>query len=237
MSFHRVLDISYNKVGKKIYKLEHLPDQLLRKSKSLFTNKSLQKKNPVPIKVDVYAMVSGLPFPEKLIKSLIKIKKKIKQNLQDSTCYWVEPKNLAVEYCVFKWPSDDLKKKWIIDIENYLRREKIKIFNFSIVGIQIHEDGCIIAKGYDDQATIRKIRSNLISNFKFLPSKQSNWAHIPLGRILEPVSKIKFQNLKKIAKRLSKKKIGTIKINRIKIVNEKQWYMKKKKIIFIKNLI
>jgi hypothetical protein len=58
-----------------------------------------------------------------------------------------------------------------------------------------------------------------------------------LGRILEPVSKIKFQNLKKIAKKLSKKKIGMIKINRIKIVNEKQWYMKKKKIIFIKNLI
>jgi hypothetical protein len=74
----------------------------------------------------------------------------------------------------------------------------------------------------------------LKSNLKFVPDRQSNWAHVPLGRILEPVSGKKFINLKETIKKFSLEKLGSEKINDAKIVHEKRWYMEKKEILFNK---
>ena len=49
-----------------------------------------------------------------------------------------------------------------------------------------------IAKGYDEKGMIFKIRKHLQNNLRFLPKKQSGWAHIPIDRILEPIGSKKF---------------------------------------------
>ena len=81
---------------------------------------------------------------------------------------------------------------------------------------------------------IQNIRSEIISKLKFIPKKQSNWAHIPIGRILEPISGSQFSQLKKMVSKLSKIKISSEKIDRLNFVHETRWYMEEKKIILKK---
>jgi hypothetical protein len=233
MFFDKNLDDSYNKVGKKIFKLNSLSSKSIKSSINLFTQISLKKKNPLPIKTEVYALVSGLSFSKDLVLSLVKSQKKIQKILKSTLCYWVKPKNLGVEYCVLKWPNNTWKKKWLKETESFLDSSNYQIFNFLVSGIQIHPDGCIVAKGFDS-GFIRKIRSDLLSNLKFFPKKQSNWSHIPLGRILEPISSSRLKEIKKEVKKLSNKYIGMERINHAKIVYETRWYMEKKKTLYIK---
>jgi hypothetical protein len=227
---------SYNNVGKKIFKKKLLSSKLIQSSINLFVPGTINKKNPIPIRTEVYTLVSGLTFSKKLIFSLAEYQTKIQDVLKNTICYWVKPENLAVEYCVFKWPHNLWKKKWLNEIQLFLNSQEYRIFDLYILGIQINPDGCVIAKGYD-KGFIRKIRSDLICNLDFIPSKQSNWAHIPLGRILQPIKSLKFQELKKIAMNLSNKFLGSEKITNAKIIYETRWYMEKRKTLYVKKFI
>jgi hypothetical protein len=224
---------SYNNVGKKFFKKKSLSLKSIKSSIDLFVPDSINKKIPKPIKTEVYALVSGLSFSKKLIFSLVECQINIQNNLKNTISYWVKPENLAVEYCVFKWPHNLWKKKWLNQVEAFLNSKKYQIFDLSIVGIQINPDGCVIAKGYD-KGFVREIRSDLVCNLNFIPTKQSNWAHIPLGRILQPIGSLKFQELKKVARNLLNKNLGLEKITEAKIVHETRWYMEKREILYIK---
>ena len=205
----------------------------IQSSVELFTNESIQNKIPKPIEVDVYTLVSGLPFSQILVNSLLKIQDDIKKILKKTLCYWVKPENLAVEYCVFKWPKSDWKNSWLGEIKSFLDKKQYSSFELKIFGIQLHQDGCIIAKGFED-GFIRNIRSDLISNFKYLPNRQSNWAHIPLGRILEPVSENVFTQIKQKISQLSNLNIGTENIVEAKFIHETRWYMEERETLYTK---
>lgn len=238
MSFFNIevdknLEASYEIVGNEIYKYDNLSAHSLKSSIDLFTKKSLALKKPEPINVDVYGLVSGLPFSKNTVQSICNIINSFKDILKDKNCYWVEPDNLAVEYCIFKWPTDPWQAKWSDEIICFLKSSNYYVFDLFICGIQLHADGCIIAKGYDG-GFLRKIRSNIILNLNFLPKKQSNWSHIPIGRILEPLSGSLFLDLKKLIDKFSKIKIGIERLNQAFFVHETQWYMKKKEILYEK---
>ena len=233
MSFDKDLKLSYNLVGNKIFKVNSLTQKSIQSSVNLFTQESLIKKKPQPIDVDVYTLVSGLPFSNNLLDSISNIKTEIKKILKDLLCYWVKPNNLAVEFCVFKWPNNPWKKKWISDIKFFLDTKEYNSFDLIISGIQLHQDGCIIAKGYD-RNFIKQMRSDLTSNFEFIPIKQSNWAHIPLGRILEPISGELFKELKKIINNISNTNIGIERIIDAKLIHETRWYMEKREVLYTK---
>tara|TARA_Y100000591_G_C21760549_1_gene659864 strand:+ start:448 stop:1161 length:714 start_codon:yes stop_codon:yes gene_type:complete len=227
------LQNSYNSVGKKVFNINSLSQNLIQESIDLFTIESLKNKTPRPIDVDVYTLVSGLPFSRVLIDTLLNIENDIMKELQRTLCYWVKPENLAVEYCVFKWPKDNWKNSWLEEITNFLDKKHYKAFDFKISGIQLHEDGCIIAKGFDD-GFIRNIRSDIMNNLKFLPNKQSNWAHIPLGRILEPVPENVFFKVKQIIRSLSNINICEENVIDAKLIHETRWYMEKRETLYTK---
>ena len=63
---------------KKIFDLNFLSKKSIQSSVELFTNESIQNKIPKPIEVDVYTLVSGLPFSQILVNSLLKIQDDIK---------------------------------------------------------------------------------------------------------------------------------------------------------------
>ena len=235
MSSDKDLQQSYDFVGKKIFNINSLSSKSLQNSINLFDSKSLIIKKPKPIDVKVFTLVSGLSFSGTLIEELEKIKNEIEIILNDTLCYWVKPENLGVEYCVFKWPDDLWKENWLNQIISFIESKEYESFELKISGIQLHPDGCIIAKGYDN-GKIRNIRTDLMSNLQFTPSKQSNWAHIPLGRILEPVSGKIFDKLKKTMKQLSDKDISIEKIIDQKLIYETRWYMEKKEILYLKRL-
>jgi hypothetical protein len=234
--FDKNLDASYKLVGNKIYKYDNLSINSIKNSISLFTKKSLALRKPEPINVNVYGLVSGLPFSKNTVKSIYNIISSIRDILKNKNCYWVKPNNLAVEYCVFKWPMDPWNLEWSNKIIYFLRSSNYYAFDLFIHGIQLHTDGCIVAKGYDGGA-LRKIRSNIVSNLSFVPKKQSRWAHIPIGRILEPISGRLFSQLKELIYHFSNIKIGVERLTEASFVHEKKWYMEKKTILYRKKFL
>jgi hypothetical protein len=224
---------NYELVGNNIYKRDSLTLKSLKSSINLFTKKSIILKKPRPIDLEVYGLVSGLPFSKDTVDSINNISSVIKKFLKNKICYWVKPSNLAVEYCIFKWPMDPWKSRWLNQITQFLKLSQYSSFDLHIEGIQVHADGCIIAKGYDG-GFIRKIRSDIISNLNFVSKNQSNWAHIPIGRILEPISGHLFFGLKELITKFCKTKISKERITQAYFVHESRWYMEKKKIIYVK---
>ena len=227
---HSLLSESYDRVGQETWKGKDLNSSSLEVSRDLFTEDSLIKRNPRPKNLEVYALLSGLPFEGNFSKELLKVQQEIDRVLDGSLRYWVLQENLGLEYCVFKWPEYDWNMEWEEKIYNNLPKLN-KPFRFVVLGIQINPDGCIIAKGFDEGDAIFKFRKKLKDRLDFLPDRQSSWAHIPLGRILEPIGEFKFHKLAQLCKDLSNIYIASCEINTMKFVHETQWYMEKKNIL------
>jgi len=228
---------AYDLVGNKTWTEEDFTDNSLAASRALFTNESLQSRRPTPKSLEVYALLSGLTFPEKFCSSLVGIQNLITDILADRLCYWVKPVNLGVEYCVFKWPEEHWDKKNFSIIDDFLQSVHEEPFNFHILGIQINPDGCVIAKGFDEGRQIFRLRERLKAEIPFFPIRQSGWAHIPLGRILEPIGKDRFAKLKKLINVISNKPICSTRILDMKFIHETRWYMEERKVLTQHHLI
>jgi hypothetical protein len=75
------------------------------------------------------------------------------------------------------------------------------------------------------------IREFLKEKLTNIPQKQSEWCHIPLGRILEPVSTEIFKKLREIYYSEDDFCSFEVPIKEFHIVHETQWYMEDKNII------
>ncbi len=226
------LNEEYNKVGHLTWLNRDFNWTWLQSSRELFDDVSLNTKVPIPKNLEVYALVSGLEFSKKLQDFVVSLQDEIDQIIGSSiTRYWVEPRNLGVEYCVFKWPDQDWDTGIKEKVCSTLSEIRFTPYNLNICGIQINRDGCVILKGFDQPQAIQSIRKKIKSSLQFLPEKQSNWAHVPIGRILEPVGEDKFVRLKKFVSANHNTHFHTEKINDAKFVHEKQWYMVRHKII------
>lgn len=234
----RIADLlkSYESVGGLIQQSIDLKEEDLVSSRSFFLDESLAKKNPVPKEVDVFAILSGISFYEESQEYIQSIICDLEKLLDDETFYFVKPRNLGVEYAVIKWPEDVLNEDLLERTMNFLDRWNGKGFHLRIEGIQIHLDGCIVLRGIDLGAEIFKFRENFFSEIHGLPLKQSNWAHVPLGRILAPIGEDKMIQIKKLIDKLNKKMKHQILIDKIHLVNEKRWYMVEKEYLLTKTL-
>jgi hypothetical protein len=222
---------SYDGVGGSTWLNDDFIKSSLDISRNLFTTESLVLRQPKPKRLEVYALLSGLSFSNEFSAKLVAVQQNIAAVLCDCLHYWVLPSNFGVEYCVFKWPDEDWNDSWSTAIKQELSSLNNPAFKFTIHGIQINPDGCVIAKGYDEEGMIFKIRERLQTNLKYLPKKQSGWAHVPLGRILEPLGSSKFLELSHLISRLSDIFIVSDKINSVKFVHETRWYMEEKSIL------
>ncbi|VFQ46147.1 hypothetical protein [Desulfoluna butyratoxydans] len=225
------LNKAYNAVGNSTWCAEDFLESNLDISKKLFTPESLVIGEPLPKKFEVYALLSGLSFPAEFSQKLVQIQRQISYILDDCLHYWVKPKNLGLEYCVFKWPEGALSISDIESIQSAISSKLHPSFTFSIYGVQINPDGCVVAKGYDHDAALFQIRDYIKNKISFLPKKQSGWAHVPLGRILAPVGSERFIQLSKLINSLSNKLIVATEITSMKFVHETRWYMEEKSII------
>ena len=57
-----------------------------------------------------------------------------------------------------------------------------------------------------------------------LPKKQSNWVHVPIGRILEPLNNSETNSLKNYCIATQSYRSYKMSINHFHLVHEKQWY-------------
>lgn len=221
---------SYDEVGKRTWQHDDFVESSLDTSRNLFTDESLRARKPKPKNLEVYALLSGIPFGEEFCNKLLKIQQNITAILGNTVHYWVLPANFGVEYCVFKWPDDKWNESWLPVVQQELSSLDYPSFDFTIRGIQINPDGCIIAKGYDE-GVIFGARNRLKSSLEFLPKKQSGWAHVPIGRILEPLGSSRFFKLKNLIGELSNLVLAIDKIKTMKLVHETRWYMEEKSVL------
>ena len=219
---------AYRAVGDRTWLAEDFDSNNLEVSRNLYTPESLQARAPEPKALEVYALLSGLPFAEDFTGQLVSVQRQISEVLGDCLHYWVAPQNLGVEYCVFKWPDDQWQEQWQDVVQKTLASMRPQAFQFHINGVQINPDGCVVARGFDDNAGLFKLRAQLKQDIEFLPEKQSGWAHVPLGRILEPLGAERFGRLARLMESLSDRSIATTTITNVKFIHETQWYMERR---------
>ena len=222
------LEQKYSEVGNATWSRDDFDLAKIQISRDFFTEKSLQDRFPNTKSLEVLALLSGLSFGQVFCNDLLQVQEELQQTLGNTLVYWVKPQNLAVEHCVFKWPTDDWDESRQKNVHNAISEINYISFDFYINGIQINPDGCVIAKGFDKNMTIIKIREQLRRKLDFMPIKQSNWAHVPLGRILENVDKKTFCKLRQFIEINSTRKITETHIDSVKFIHEKQWYMERR---------
>lgn len=206
-------------------------DSNLEISRALYTPESLLARRPRPRELEVFALVSGLPFQSAFASKLVKVQRDISAVLGDRLHYWVERSNFGVEYCVFKWPEDPWKQEWLGQIQDLLASTVQPTFRLDIGGVQINPDGCVVAKGFDEASRLFEIREYIRTHVHFIPKRQSSWAHIPLGRILEPVGFETFAKLARLVSVIGRQPIASTEICSMKLVHETRWYMEEKAIL------
>jgi len=222
---------AYADVGDRTWTMTDFREESLESSRALYTPESLDARAPRPRTLEVYALVSGLSFAPAFTDALAAAQSEISAILGDKLHYWVAPTNLGVEYCVFKWPTDSWKPEWLPLVRRALEEVREPAFRFDIDGIQINPDGCAVARGFDQDATLFRIRERLKSTIPFLPSRQSGWAHVPLGRILEPLGADRFARLARLIAEMSVRAVATTTINSMKLIHETRWYMEEKTVV------
>jgi len=226
--------LNYNKVSVKTWTHSNLKKKNLKSSISLF---DFKKKKIIPKKLEVIALLSGLPFSKKLTNKILFIQNNMNKIIGSHDHYWVKKNNFGLEYCVFKWPEQKLKKADLKELLSFISNLKFKNFNILFDGCQLNPDGCVVIRGYDTTNDITNIRKLISRKISFLPKKQSKWFHIPIGRILEPIGEEQFSKLKKFFQKNSMGWKHYEKINSIKLIHEYQWYMEKRKtLMYIKNI-
>tara|TARA_A200000113_G_scaffold159546_1_gene144279 strand:- start:3133 stop:3876 length:744 start_codon:yes stop_codon:yes gene_type:complete len=230
------LEQSYMAVGNQCLNLLDFERDSLRVSLDLFETKSIFSGSPKPKLVSVYALISGQPFDNKTTNILSNIQKCLSKIVANKAHYFVRPENLGIEYCVFKWPEGPWNEKWNDKIKNTVQRIPFSKFQLHLRGIQIHPDGCIVVKGFDESSTLFKIRDFFRDRLMFLPERQSNWAHIPLGRILEPTGPDKFNLLRTYIFKQNKIMNHSLVIDELQYVHEKRWYMEERSEILRRKL-
>lgn len=229
----RKLNQSYKKVSNLSSNLEDFDQKNLIASQELFKKGS---KGPSPIEVEVFAILSGISFEENFIKSITPVIESIRKILYLKDFYLVKPENLGVEYAVLKWPEDDLDAQLLKQAKEAIASSDLSKFKLKVYGMQLHVDGCIILKCIDENQSIFKFRDYLKENTDNLPIKQSNWVHIPLGRILSPIGEEAMSKLKKFILNCENTLNYDIEIDALHLVHEKKWYMEKKDYLLTKSL-
>ena len=212
--------------------------QKLSLSKKLFNESIVNNKIKYePIKVNLFALLAGIPFEKNCINSLYKIQSKIFDNLDDSRIYKVMKKNFGLECLVLKWHDEkDFLETNISLFKEYLNQLNLSKYEIKFKGVQIHRDGCVISKFIDYNGEFRSLRKNLLMNFNFLPEKQSNWVHIPLGRILYELNNKEIDKLISECEEINDTVNFQIEIDKYSLVHEKRWYMEEKEYLMIKEL-
>jgi len=223
--------MAYRSVGDATWSAGDFLEPNLAISRSLYTPESLVARRPRTKDLEVFALVAGLPFRGEFVDALVRTQHEISALLGERLHYWVVPENLGVESCIFKWPSDSWNEEWLGVIRGVLSSIRQPRFRFEIRGVQINPDGCIVAKGFDEGAVLFRIREQLKAEIPFLPAKQSGWAHVPLGRILEPVGAERFAQLGRVMRTMSDVAIATTEIDCMKLIHETRWYMELKTIL------
>ena len=116
---------SYNIRFESFLKLSTLKEEHISYSREYFKQTSLVLRDPIPLNLDVYCVVAGLPFEINFINFLKNLKTNLSIILDNSLHYLVKDSCHALELLVTKWPNDILRENINKDIIDYFKKKAI----------------------------------------------------------------------------------------------------------------
>lgn len=233
--YNKILQNSYEKVANQTRLLSSFDEKRLKESKEYFTKDEFD--NYIPKRLSVEAVLSGIEFSTELQTLVKNLQSKIDSIINTKDRYWVETKNLGVEYFVTKWPENDERQGCTVDeIIEKIEQLNLEKFEIKISGFQINPDGCVVMRGYDN-GVVQNIRNNIFESFPNLPIKQSQWVHIPIGRILTQIESNKFIELVDFFESSVSWLNFSEMIYKLHYVKEHRWYMTEKDFLFTHHLM
>lgn len=206
-----------------------LDDFNLTESNLLFV---LDEANrPIPRDLEVFGMLSGLPFSEHAQTQISELQKELAAFIPHDRYYWVHPENLGIEYLVLKWPDEEWSQSKLEAALRELSSLEFSPFDIEFHGFQLNADGCFIVRGYDHSGEFARIRRLLTDRLSFVSARQSSWYHIPIGRILKPLGERNFSALRHFVEATSTEMRFVERIRAIKLIHEARWYMEEHSIL------
>lgn len=206
-----------------------LDDSNLTESNALFVSDKANR--PIPRALEVFGLLSGLPFSEYARAQINDLQKELTAFIPHDRYYWVHPENLGIEYLVLKWPDEEWSQSKHDAALRELSALEFSPFDMEFHGFQLHADGCVIVRGYDHTGEFARIRKLLTDRLSFVSARQSSWYHIPIGRILKPLGEENFSALRHYVETTSMKMRFIERIRVIKLIHETRWYMEEHSVL------
>ncbi|MFI5412546.1 MAG: hypothetical protein ACHQX1_01495 [Candidatus Micrarchaeales archaeon] len=213
----------------------------IEKSRFYFYPESLERRIPKPREFGVVALVLGPPLSAPLTRSMVAKQEEIRKVLDGKLAYFLEPQNFHSEIFLLAGTPEGQKQTDITPelLANLTKAAEqclaeTRSFVTEYKGIIITPDGTILLKGYDEgeMDAIRKdLRSKMLALGLDVPSRQSGWLRIPLGRILEQVGEEKFSKLKELVEASASEEIVVEDVTALSVINERRWYMTDKEFV------
>lgn len=228
-----ILDQRYQTLKQRLLDLDDFPLEFLATSRNLF---DINNGEIVPKQFEVWTTLVGLPLPDALTQSFQSLFYQIVQKLPNSTrFYQVQPQNYHWELLIIKRPDETVEDNFLTKKTEIFREilNNFQPFKMTYRGFLITPDGTIIVKGYGE---FEQLREQLRQQIPWASLQQSNLGHISLGRILDPVGEVCFQQLKQLVQTSENDRYGELDINAVKYVHETQWYMENKQVIATFNM-
>lgn len=227
-SYQQKLDESFSKTSLSLSDISS--------SLEFFEERDSAYETIVPKKLHTYCIVAGVPFDEDTTNFIENCCFKINKVLKENAVYFVKSENFGLELLMLKWPDDPLpNQKSLLSARRYLKSLEDMDIEVTIEGFQFHTDGCMLLKGYDKDATFRKIRKKGSKMIQDIPIRQSSWCHIPLGRIISEVNETTYMELVDLVQESSTTWSHKFRIKHIKLLEETRWYQEENKLIFQKD--
>ena len=225
------LDELYDAVADKARFLKNLNLESLQPSLSLF---ELQGLKPRPIEVDLWAILAGVPFSQSTQSALFEVQSLIAESLGEAQAYLVEPENCGLELLVLKWHDEPMAEEIVFDAWKSCEAAGASAFSLLGYQLQLHDDGCLVIRGVDGGREFLGLRARILSENKELSRRQSQWVHIPIGRILSPLGEEKLESLRGAIAKINRQVLPFEEIiTEVKLINEHRWYMLEKSIVSI----
>ncbi len=220
-----LLEQRYRAVWERTKNRDHLSGADVAASRFYFEFKD---GPPVPRRFDTYAIVCGLPFQPQMQRALHSYWRRYLATLSSPLAYGVEPANLHTEIFLFQRPEETFGKEQVdaAIAESLTVLREMSLFRLIFRHPFITPDGTIVAPGYDEPAgVVEALRMKLRENLQIYPKKQSQWVHVSLGRILEPVDQKQWRSLLEEMDLHWGEIVGEAEIGDCQVLWEKQWYM------------
>lgn len=222
------LKLSYEKESLKFEENLSFNYEQIKNSRKIF-DIDLDNNIAFPKKLEVIALLAGLPFSNIFQDAIVNTQDEIKKILGSNLSYMVKKENLGLELLVLKWPEDKRNLSLEKEVIRFIDQLNIPEIEITFSGIQINTDGCILVRGFDSNNRFLNLRKKIFNQFHSIPKKQSGWVHVPIGRILTKLHKEEYILLRDLIYKTRKKNnFPSEKIKQLRMIHEKQWYMEER---------